>query len=286
MGNRRCVQVVDGHAAAFAAVAGVVVHVGAGLEIEQLVVPGAAEGLVVSVLFAVLAACAHRQLAAGGDAQAVVEALAQAYLLEDRHVAAIGIVRVVAYQRLDPAEAFLGLVVVLQLHQRFAVVGLWRLAVDLADDHLVLRGDLLDAHGHPQFVVGLPVVPVVEAAVGLGFAQFGARIGAVLGVRAVDGHPEDQAAIVALLEVPALVAVVELLGGDHLRGGFGGNGKVPGAEIDHAEHLLTAESAVRFGRTPAAPSPGRPLRASLVMLVEGGEGVAPRTDRAVPGARA
>lgn len=39
------VQVVDGHAAAFAAVAGVVVHVGAGLEIEQLVVPGAAEGL-------------------------------------------------------------------------------------------------------------------------------------------------------------------------------------------------------------------------------------------------
>lgn len=80
-----------------------------------------------------------------------------------------------------------------------------------------------------------------------------------------------------------MVVVVELLGGDYLWGGFGGNGKVLGVEIDYVEYFLIVELVVWFGWMFVVFSFGCLLWVFLVMLVEGGEGVVFRMDRVVLG---
>ncbi|MDT4869053.1 hypothetical protein FQZ97_1040610 [compost metagenome] len=118
---------------------------------------------------------------------------------------------------------------VLQFEQGIVIAAGLVLAVDLADDDLVLARHLLHRQDCAEIVVRAVVVPVAEGTVGLGFSQLAAGIAGVFGVRAVYRYPEADTAIGIAAEVLAFIAVVEAVGGDEGQGVDGRDRQVPGA---------------------------------------------------------
>ncbi|MNY11547.1 hypothetical protein D3C86_1445810 [compost metagenome] len=152
----------------------------------------------------------------------------QRHILGDDDHLALRIIRADSHLGDDVAALLAALVLVFQLHQGLGAF----IGVDLADHDLAGGGNLMHRQRCAQRVIGAWEGPVVQGAVGIGFAQFGAWVDGVFGLGAGHRCPEEQGAVLGI-EVLALVTLDQ-------PGGFDGSGwaadrhaQVPGSEVNH-----------------------------------------------------
>src|SRR3989338_1510366 len=272
------IQPVEGHPSALIVGAVIVLDIGAGLEIQLLCAPVAAQLLVIGAVIT-LAVNLDTEPATGGDPQLIAEALIQLHVFRQQDVLHLGVPRTLAQQGLQPTDT--AQMMVLQLEQGIVLAANLVLAVDLPNDDLALARHLGDRHDRTQITVAALQAPVAQRTVGLCFPQLAARITLTFGQRALDRYPEVDAAIGLAAKILAVIAVIETGRVDQGRRVMTGNRQIPGGEVDHKEREFLAPSrphratsgghrqrslAAHAHKYPAPPVTGtRPVEGNLAI---------------------
>src|SRR5690606_19099607 len=207
----------------------VVLDIGACLEVQILGIPATAELSIVRTFIALAAGHGDPQATAGRDAQVIAEAFAKLNVVGQQDVLHLAIAGTGTQQQLHTTDA--AAIVVLHLEQWVVLAARNVSAVDLADHHLVAAGYLLHFQDGTEIIVRACVLPVIQAAVVLGFAQLATGVARISGGRAGYRYPEGHAAIAVAPEVAAFITIVQTLGADGGGSRFGWDREIPGGQI-------------------------------------------------------
>ncbi|CAI2799836.1 Uncharacterized protein PFLU_5699 [Pseudomonas [fluorescens] SBW25] len=223
------IQLGKRHPRALLAVPTVVLHIRPRLEVQRLGAPRRTNALIPLTVRGV-----HTQQPRLIEVDHVGEALLQRHIGRHGDHPPFAVIRAHAHLGDDIAGLGFFLELVFQLDQRLLAV----VRMNLPNHDFAGRGHLIDGQGGAQEVVRIRVGPVAQAPIGVGLAQFAARVHGIFGAGAGDGGPELHVAAFGL-EILVLEAAHQLWGLDGGGRGADRNAQVPGGKINHGVGLFT-----------------------------------------------